>query len=88
MGFYSNAGQNVASTESSDIAKLGGAIGGIVHAAMKEQSGDKSSEMYDKSMNEMSKKTSAMNRQRTEFDKRREVIMSFPNNEVGGVNNG
>ena len=33
MGFYSNAGQNIAATEISDIAKIGGAVAGLVHAS-------------------------------------------------------
>ena len=33
MGFYSNAGQNIASTEITDIAKLGGAVAGLAHVA-------------------------------------------------------
>lgn len=32
MGFYSNAGQNIASTETTNLAKLGGAVAGLVHA--------------------------------------------------------
>lgn len=33
MGYYSNAGQNIASTEITDIAKIGGAVAGLVHAS-------------------------------------------------------
>ena len=33
MGFYSNAGQNIAATEITDIAKTGGAVAGLVHAS-------------------------------------------------------
>lgn len=33
MGFYSNAGQNIAATEITDIAKIGGAVAGLVHAS-------------------------------------------------------
>lgn len=33
MGYYSNAGQNIASTEITDIAKLGGAVAGLAHVS-------------------------------------------------------
>lgn len=90
MGYYSNAGQHLANVEMAGIAKVAGVAMGIKHlnAEKKISEATKSKEMYEKALEEMNNKTSLMNQQRTDFQKRQEVIMTFPNEDLGGVNNG
>ena len=80
MGYYSNAGQHMASVEQS-------AVNTTVGLVKKAIGLDKSKEMYNKALGEMNKKTNIMNQQLLDFKKRRETIFNFPTIE-GGITNG